>query len=153
MIVNVVGSLIMGLAAAWFAFRSDAGISQHARLLLTTGVLGGFTTFSTFSLDAVLLWERDAYLLFGVYVAGVGGRLDPGALRRVRRRPRDFLKPHASGIAARAFSRTPRTRISPTKASTVKTAPGDERAGRADHVPERRRRSDSRSAARRRSPG
>ncbi len=68
MIVNILGSLIMGLAAAWFTFRSDAGLSQHARLLLTTGMLGGFTTFSTFSLDSALLWERDAYLLFGVYV-------------------------------------------------------------------------------------
>ena len=66
--VNIVGSLIMGLAAAWFAFRADAGLSQHARLFLTTGILGGFTTFSAFSLDAALLWERDASLLFAVYV-------------------------------------------------------------------------------------
>ena len=54
--VNVVGSLAMGLFAAYFAFKGDA--SQHWRLFFTTGVLGGFTTFSAFSLDAVLLYER-----------------------------------------------------------------------------------------------
>jgi len=64
--VNVVGSLVMGLLAAWFAFRGDA--SQHWRLFLTTGVLGGFTTFSTFSLDVALLYERDAYGLAALYV-------------------------------------------------------------------------------------
>lgn len=58
--VNVVGSLAMGLLVAWFAFRGEIGLSQHARLFLTTGVLGGFTTFSAFSLDVALLWERGA---------------------------------------------------------------------------------------------
>jgi CrcB protein len=53
---NVTGSLVMGLLAGYFAFRS--GSSQHVRLFLTTGILGGYTTFSTFSLDAVLLYER-----------------------------------------------------------------------------------------------
>lgn len=64
--VNVVGSLAMGLIAAWFAFKGDA--SQHWRLFLTTGVLGGFTTFSAFSLDVALLSERDAYGLAILYV-------------------------------------------------------------------------------------
>jgi len=54
--VNIVGSLAMGLLAAWFGLRS--GSSQHMRLFLTTGILGGFTTFSTFSLDSVALYER-----------------------------------------------------------------------------------------------
>ncbi|RWJ21139.1 MAG: fluoride efflux transporter CrcB [Mesorhizobium sp.] len=54
--VNVVGSVAMGVLAEYFAFRG--GFAQEARLFLTTGVLGGFTTFSTFSLDAVSLWER-----------------------------------------------------------------------------------------------
>jgi CrcB protein len=54
--VNIVGSLLMGLLAGYFAFRGEA--SQHLRLFLTTGILGGYTTFSAFSLDAVLLWER-----------------------------------------------------------------------------------------------
>jgi fluoride exporter len=70
LIVNVVGSFAMGLIAAWFAFRAGSGLSQHARLLLTTGVLGGFTTFSAFSLDAALLWERGAVVAAVSYVLG-----------------------------------------------------------------------------------
>jgi CrcB protein len=69
MIVNVLGSFAMGLLAAWFAFRLDTGLSQHVRLFLTTGILGGFTTFSAFSLDAALLWERGEMLGFLAYVA------------------------------------------------------------------------------------
>ncbi|MGE0564877.1 MAG: fluoride efflux transporter CrcB [Pseudolabrys sp.] len=64
--VNVVGSLAMGLIAAYFAFKGDA--SQHWRLLLATGVLGGFTTFSAFSLDVALLYERGALGLAALYV-------------------------------------------------------------------------------------
>jgi CrcB protein len=40
------------------------------RLFLTTGILGGFTTFSAFSLDAVLLWERHEHLMAALYVGG-----------------------------------------------------------------------------------
>jgi CrcB protein len=54
--INVTGSLIMGLLAGWFAYRGQSG--QHLRLFFATGILGGYTTFSTFSLDAALLWER-----------------------------------------------------------------------------------------------
>jgi len=68
LIVNIVGSLAMGLIAGWFAFKADATMSQHARLFLTTGVLGGFTTFSAFSLDAALLWERGATVTAAAYV-------------------------------------------------------------------------------------
>ena len=68
MFINVSGSLIMGLAAAWFASKGDA--SQHWRLFLTTGVLGGYTTFSAFSLDAALLYERDQLGLAALYVIG-----------------------------------------------------------------------------------
>jgi fluoride exporter len=66
LIVNTVGCLAMGLFAGYFAFRGEA--SQHWRLFLTTGVLGGFTTFSAFSLDAVLLYERGEVLLAASYV-------------------------------------------------------------------------------------
>ena len=69
LIVNVAGSLAMGLLAAWLAFRADAGFWQHTRLFLATGVLGGFTTFSAFSLDVVLLWERNAIGPAAAYVA------------------------------------------------------------------------------------
>jgi CrcB protein len=66
--VNVAGSLLMGLLAGYFLTR--AGIPQHTRLFLTTGVLGGFTTFSAFSLDAALLIERHAYWSAAAYILG-----------------------------------------------------------------------------------
>jgi CrcB protein len=66
--INIVGSLVMGLVAGWFALRG--GATGHLRLFLATGVLGGFTTFSAFSLDAVLLWERHEQLLASLYVGG-----------------------------------------------------------------------------------
>ena len=65
--VNVVGSFAMGLLAGWLAFKAGEGWSQHARLFLATGVLGGFTTFSAFSLDALLLWERGQALAAASY--------------------------------------------------------------------------------------
>jgi fluoride exporter len=67
-IVNIVGSFAMGLLAGYFIYRP--GMPQHVRLFLTTGVLGGFTTFSSFSLDAALLIERHAYALAAGYVIG-----------------------------------------------------------------------------------
>lgn len=66
--VNVVGSFLMGVLAAWFAQRT--GIPQHLRLFLTTGVLGGFTTFSAFSLDAALMWERGDFGPLALYSTG-----------------------------------------------------------------------------------
>ena len=66
--VNVLGSFAIGLLAGWFAFRGDTG--QGMRLFLTTGILGGFTTFSAFSLDTVLLVERHAYGLAAGYAVG-----------------------------------------------------------------------------------
>jgi CrcB protein len=68
LIVNVLGSFLIGILAGYFSFR--LGISQHMRLFLITGILGGFTTFSAFSLDSALLIERHAYALAAVYVAG-----------------------------------------------------------------------------------
>lgn len=68
MAVNVLGSFAMGLLAGGFLARP--GVSQDVRLFLTTGLLGGFTTFSAFSLDAALLIERQAYALAAAYVAG-----------------------------------------------------------------------------------
>jgi fluoride exporter len=67
-IVNIAGSLLMGLLAGYFAFRT--GVPQHMRLFLTTGILGGFTTFSAFSLDAALLMERHAYWSATAYMLG-----------------------------------------------------------------------------------
>ncbi len=65
--VNVLGSVIMGLLTELFVVRS--GLPQELRLFLTTGILGGFTTFSTFSLDAVSLWERGQWVLAASYIA------------------------------------------------------------------------------------
>jgi CrcB protein len=56
----------MGLVAGYFAFKG--GLSQHLRLFLTTGILGGYTTFSAFSLDTALLYERGELGLAAVYV-------------------------------------------------------------------------------------
>ena len=67
-VINILGSLVMGLIAGWFAERG--GQEGNLPLFLTTGILGGFTTFSAFSLDAVLLWERHEHLLAALYVGG-----------------------------------------------------------------------------------
>src|SRR6478752_3794499 len=71
LIANITGCFVMGLFAGYFAFRGDA--SQTWRLFLMTGVLGGYTTFSAFSLDALLLYERGQAGLAALYVvASVG---------------------------------------------------------------------------------
>ena len=66
--INIVGSFAMGLVAGWWAFKSNA--PQDLRLFLATGILGGFTTFSTFSLDASLLIERGQNLSALGYAVG-----------------------------------------------------------------------------------
>jgi CrcB protein len=60
--------MVMGMVTAWFAMKG--GATGHLRLFLATGVLGGYTTFSAFSLDAVLLWERHEHALAVLYVGG-----------------------------------------------------------------------------------
>ena len=65
--VNVIGALAMGLLIELFALRG--GVSNEARAFLTVGVLGAFTTFSTFALDVATLSQRKELLLAGVYVA------------------------------------------------------------------------------------
>jgi CrcB protein len=69
-IINITGSLIMGILAGWLAFKAEESWSQPLRLFLTTGILGGYTTFSAFSLDAVLLAERGAYGPAVFYIGG-----------------------------------------------------------------------------------
>jgi CrcB protein len=69
--VNVVGCFVIGVFAEMITRRFDA--SPELRLLLITGFLGGFTTFSAFSLDAISLLERGAALAGTAYiVASVG---------------------------------------------------------------------------------
>jgi len=69
LIVNVAGGFAMGLIAVALMERAGGGLSRLGPFLLT-GVLGGFTTFSAFSLDALLLMERGETLRAGLYVAG-----------------------------------------------------------------------------------
>jgi fluoride exporter len=58
MAINVAGSLVMGVFIELLARRFNA--SNELRLFIATGILGGFTTFSAFSLDFAVLWERGA---------------------------------------------------------------------------------------------
>jgi CrcB protein len=68
-VVNVVGSLAMGLLVGWLA-RTLPAWQNEARLFVAVGVLGGFTTFSAFSLDVITLFERgEAWSAFG-YILG-----------------------------------------------------------------------------------
>jgi len=67
-IINISGSTVMGLIAGYLAFKGEA--SQAWRLFLMTGVLGGYTTFSAYSLDAALLYERGELMLAALYVVG-----------------------------------------------------------------------------------
>ena len=67
-IVNIAGSFVMGLLVVTLAKKGG----NHLAPLLMTGILGGFTTFSAFSLDALTLWERGQQgLAFGYVAASV----------------------------------------------------------------------------------
>jgi len=67
-VINISGSIVMGLIAGYLAFKGEA--AQSWRLFVMTGVLGGYTTFSAFSLDAALLYERGEIGLAVTYVVG-----------------------------------------------------------------------------------
>ena len=67
-IINVSGSFAMGLLVTLMALRWN--VSNEMRAFLTTGVLGGYTTFSAFSLDFAELVERKAYMFAGAYAVG-----------------------------------------------------------------------------------
>src|SRR4051812_26032832 len=67
-LVNISGGFIMGLLAEAMALKFN--VSLEMRAFLTTGILGGYTTFSTFSLDSALLIQRQAYGQAAVYVGG-----------------------------------------------------------------------------------
>jgi fluoride exporter len=67
-IVNVVGCFAMGILVALMALKLN--VSNEARAFLTTGILGGFTTFSAYSLDFAVLMERKSYGAAAAYGAG-----------------------------------------------------------------------------------
>lgn len=74
--VNVIGCLVAGVLSALIV--KHGAFSAHVRLLIFTGILGGFTTFSAFGVDAVYLLERHEFLHAGLYVlatllVGLGG--------------------------------------------------------------------------------
>jgi CrcB protein len=67
-IINISGGLIMGVLTELMALKWN--VSLELRAFLTTGILGGYTTFSTFSLDSAMLIERHAYGQAAVYIVG-----------------------------------------------------------------------------------
>ena len=75
--VNIVGSAVMGVLAELGALVWQPG--QDLRVFLTVGILGGFTTFSTFSLDVALLVERHSWMLASLYI-GLSVTLSVGTL-------------------------------------------------------------------------
>lgn len=67
--INVLGGLLMGLLAGWLALKAGAGVDhERLRLLLGVGLLGGFTTFSAFSMETALMIERRQLGLAAGYV-------------------------------------------------------------------------------------
>jgi CrcB protein len=67
-VVNITGGLVMGLLTELMALKWN--VSMETRAFLTTGILGGYTTFSTYSLQSAMLIERHAYGQAAVYIAG-----------------------------------------------------------------------------------
>jgi len=67
-IVNVSGGFLMGALTELMALKFN--VSLEARAFLTTGILGGYTTFSTFSLESAVLIQRGAYVTATSYVVG-----------------------------------------------------------------------------------
>ena len=85
--VNALGSLLMGLLAGWLA-RHGGENSEQLRVLLGVGLLGGFTTFSAFSLEMVLMIERGQYLFASLYAIlsfalGISGLMVGLAVMRI----------------------------------------------------------------------
>lgn len=64
---NLIGGLLMGLLAGWLAHRGQGG--EGVRLFAAVGLLGGFTTFSAFSLETALMIQRRDWGMAGLYVA------------------------------------------------------------------------------------
>jgi CrcB protein len=67
-VVNITGGFLMGLIVEGSALKFN--LSPELRSFLTVGILGGYTTFSTFSLDSALLLQRGEYLQAAGYIIG-----------------------------------------------------------------------------------
>ena len=68
LIINIAGSFLIGAFVEMFALKWN--LPQEARVFLTVGICGGFTTFSTFSLDVYVLMERGDWWLAASYIVG-----------------------------------------------------------------------------------
>lgn len=67
-LINITGSIVMGLVVGFLATRDMPSV--ELRLFVATGILGGYTTFSTFSLDTITLWQRGELAAAAAYVIG-----------------------------------------------------------------------------------
>ena len=67
-LINISGSIVMGLVVGYLATRDMPSV--ELRLFVATGILGGYTTFSTFSLDTISLWQRGEFAAAAAYVIG-----------------------------------------------------------------------------------
>jgi len=68
LIVNISGSIVMGLFIGWMSAHTDLKNANDVRLFIAIGILGGYTTFSSFSLDAIVLYEKGKLMAMAVYV-------------------------------------------------------------------------------------
>ena len=89
MAINIAGSFAMGVFIEMLGRRFNA--SNELRLFVATGILGGFTTFSAFSLDFAVLWERGAAGQAFAYAAGSVVISIAGAFRRIVVRAQPWL--------------------------------------------------------------
>ncbi len=66
--INVLGSFTIGVLWVWLVQQNNGG--DYARFLFITGFLGAFTTFSSFSLESIMLLEQERWLSFALYAGG-----------------------------------------------------------------------------------
>jgi len=72
LLANILGGLLMGVLVGWLAFKGSefvGGAGENLRLFLGVGILGGFTTFSAFSLEAIQMIEKKAYGVAAGYIS------------------------------------------------------------------------------------
>jgi CrcB protein len=68
LIVNISGSVLMGVFIGWLTARTSLTNAHDIRLFVAVGILGGYTTFSSFSLDAIVLMEEGKWMAMAMYV-------------------------------------------------------------------------------------
>lgn len=68
LLVNISGSMLMGIFIGWLVIRGTFANAQDLRLFVAVGILGGYTTFSSFSLDAITLLEQGRWGAMSAYI-------------------------------------------------------------------------------------